>query len=135
MNGGAYEIGVRATASGAIGAVGAMILGESMGTTVNLMGYSMSAPVAVGASTAAGSIATDLLSGYIVNKIPAGQYAKLVAGLGISGASTALILNQAPQAKPGGWMVTGALGAGSYALADNITNRMFGYNAETSLGW
>lgn len=136
LSGSAAEVAARAGISGGIGALGAMALGESMNSRVNFYGASVSGPTAVFGAVAAGSIANDLLGNVLLRYVPGGQYAKLVTGIGLTGGTTALVLNQVPQAQPGGWMVTGALGAASYAVADNLTNMWYHNGAgHSSTGW
>lgn len=58
----------KALYTGSIGVLGAVLLGgESFSQTENVLGMSVPAPVAAGLGIAGGSIASNLLSDYVIN--------------------------------------------------------------------
>lgn len=126
----------KAAMAGGLAAAGAMVLGESLNSSVSFFGLSMPAPLAVGAAVAGGSLASDV-SMPLVSRVTGAYipYGELGTGTLISGASTALILQRVPGAAPGSWVASSLLGAGSFAVADNITHRMYGEPAMNSCAW
>jgi hypothetical protein len=127
---------LKAALAGGTGIVGAMVLGESINSSVDFFGLNISAPVAVGAAIFAGSMISDVAMPLVgrgaSSLVP---YGEIGTGTVISGASTALILNRVPNAAPGSWVASTLLGGGSYLLADNVTHRMYGDPQENTCSW
>jgi hypothetical protein len=127
----------KAALAGFIGGLGSMaLLGESPDVSVNYLGLiTLSAPTAVGASVALGSLATDMLSSTVSRYVPGGEYAGAITGLGLSAGTTALILGATPGANVGSWTTSALVGGGSYAVADNLTHRIFRGGAGENVAW
>jgi len=122
------KTGVKALISGvAGGAIASFVFGESSNTPVSLpvVGYAVSAPMAVGLSTAGGTVAADILEKPIARALPANEWVCPAVRATVSGATTAVLLGGSG-AQPGTqWnaAITGAVSdaAGSYG-ADKLYN-------------
>lgn len=113
---------------------GALLFGETGQT--NFLGYTVPVPVALFAANAASSMLADVAHNYILPSIPGNEkFSNIEAaalGLGVSGASSAYILNGTLGTTES--MNSALLGAGSYAAGEWIDNRFFGGSSQ-SLGY
>lgn len=117
----------RAGYAGAIGTVGSMLLfGDSFNQSVNLLGMQVSAPIAVGLTTAAASVGTDIAKSYILpmtgQSAQAQNIESAAIGAASSGALTAISL-RGFGAAPNTMGQAAAFGAATYVGADWATNK------------
>jgi hypothetical protein len=121
------EIATRAAMTGAVGLVGSMILGDQFSRNVRAGPLSLPAPVAVGATVAASSVAADLARKYVLPKVPGNQRIANIEGtalgLGVAGVSTAMLLGSSGSQQS--FLYRGAIGAGSYAAGDYLHSKVF----------
>jgi hypothetical protein len=121
------ELATRAALTGGVGAAASLLMGDSMNRSVSLGPVQLPAPLAVGATVAASSVAADLSRQYILPKLPGNaKFAGVegtIMGLGVSGVSTALLLDRMGSNQP--FLTRAALGAGSYAAGDYVHGKMF----------
>lgn len=121
------EIATRAAVTGGVATVGSLLMGDSLSQSVNLGPLSIPAPLGVGASVAASSVAADISRNYILPSLPGNaKYADLegtALGLGIAGASSAYLLSSIGSRQP--WLIRAAMGAGSYAAGDYVHGKLF----------
>lgn len=119
---------------GVAAAGGALLFGETGATT--FFGQAVPVPVALFAANAASSMLADVAHTYLLPSIPGNEkFSNVEAaalGLGVSGASSAYILNGNLGTAES--MNSALLGAGSYAAGEWIDNRFFGGSSQT-LGW
>jgi hypothetical protein len=127
------EMATRAAVTGAVGLVGSMVLGDQFSRPVSIGPVQLPAPVAVGATVAASSVAADLTREYVLPRVPGNKRLATIEGtamgLGVAGLSTAFILGSAGSQQS--FLYRGAIGAGSYAAGDYIHSKVF--NNQTHL--
>jgi hypothetical protein len=116
----------KATITGAVaGLASAVIFGET--GTYQVAGVNLPTPVAIGLANGASSVVADLAHEYVLPQIPMNaKYANLEAmalGLGVSGGSTAFLLNGSLLDSSS--MNAFLLGAGSYAAGDYLDQKFF----------
>jgi hypothetical protein len=115
----------KAALVGGVAFAASYVIGER--GSVNVAGFDVPTCALVGASTAASSITADYAVDVVYPHIPAGaKYSDLGAaalGLGVSGGTTALILNREAS---GNAMNAFALGAASYAAGDYLYGKVWG---------
>ena len=113
---------VKAGVTGVIGAVASYAMGENSYAVVG--GMRVPTPILVGASTGASSIAADYAGDMWYPETNESDRMKNMAsgalGLGVSGATTSLLLNKGVGDNSINAFV---LGAASYAAGDWVTNR------------
>lgn len=120
-------MGFKALVTGAVGAGIAMgYYGESLSNMVPLAGFSVPSPVAVGATTAVGSVVGDLATSYILPMIPgnSGSMAGaegMAVGFAASGAAAMWAQKQwSGEYKTEGFVVGGLSNLAGGYLADKV---------------
>ena len=113
---------IKAGVTGVIGAAASFIMGESENMTVG--GMDVPVPVVIGISTGVSSIAADYANDMwypdMARNERLSNLTSAAVGLGVSGASTSLLLNRGIGDNNVNAFV---LGAASYAAGDWVTNR------------
>jgi len=127
------ESGYKMLVAGAVGTLGAYVLGER--STYPLYGMQMPSSTIVGGAAAVGTGVADLAHTYILPHIPGNEkFATLESaglGLGVSGGGTMLGLKMA--GAQNGLMMGGLIGAGSFVAADYTASKMFSQGPSMSI--
>lgn len=109
---------------GVVAATGSMVLFEGSDQPINVMGMNIPAYLLGGIGSFAGSLITDVGHNYILPVVQTNQkwiqYESIALGIGLSGASSTLVLGMLPSDKALNVGYSFGLGAGSYIIGDYI---------------